>query len=79
MDLDGGTVRVERSLEQTNAGLAFKLPKTKAGRCTVSIPPAIIVELRDYWRRQQEQRLAFGLGKASLDDLVVGRPNGIPC
>jgi len=29
IDLEGGKVRVERSLEQTNAGLAYKAPKTK--------------------------------------------------
>lgn len=74
-DLDGGKIRVERSLEQTNAGLTFKAPKTKAGRRTVSIPPSIVAELRDHWRRQQEQRLALGLGKAAGDDLVCARPD----
>jgi len=64
VDLDGGKIRVERSLEQTNAGLAIKLPKTKAGRRIISIPPSIVAELREHWRRQQEQRLALGMGKA---------------
>jgi integrase len=76
--LDGGKIRVERSLEQTNAGLAFKAPKTKAGRRTVSIPPSIVAELRDHWRRQQEQRLALGIGKAGTDDLVFARPDASP-
>lgn len=31
IDLDTGKVKIERSLEQTNAGLSFKAPKTKAG------------------------------------------------
>jgi integrase len=78
VDFDGGRIRVERSLEQTNGGLAFKAPKTKAGRRIVSIPPSIVAELRDHWRRQQEQRLALGMGKAGPDDLVFARADGRP-
>jgi integrase len=78
IDLDAGKVRVERSLEQTNAGLAFKSPKTTAGRRSVAIPPSIVAELRDHWRRQQEQRLALGLGKAGPDDLAFARPDATP-
>jgi integrase len=78
VDLDDGKIRVERSLEQTNAGLAIKSPKTKAGRRTVSIPPSIVAELRDHWRQQQEQRLALGIGKAGTDDLVFARPDASP-
>jgi integrase len=41
VDLDRGRIRVERSLEQTNNGLRFKAPKTKAGRREVTIPPPL--------------------------------------
>jgi integrase len=34
--------------------------------------------LRDQWHRQQKQRLALGLGKAGLDDLVFARPDASP-
>ena len=78
VDFDGGKIRVERSLEQTNAGLAFKAPKTKAGRRTISIPLSIVAELRDHWRQQQEQRLALGMGKAGPDELVFARADGSP-
>jgi integrase len=78
VDLDAGKIRVERSLEQTNAGLAFKAPKTKAGRRTVSIPPSIVAELREHWLQQQEQRLALGLGRADRDDLAFARADGSP-
>jgi integrase len=62
VDLDGGTLRVERSLEQTRAGLRFKAPKTRHGRRSISIP-------------QQEQRLALGLGKAELVfPMIDGEP-----
>jgi integrase len=78
VDLDGGLIRIERSLEQTNAGLAFKPPKTKAGRRTVTIPPAITAELRSHWCIQQEHRLALGVGRAGPDDLVFARPDTAP-
>jgi integrase len=78
VDLDIGRIRIERSFEQTRAGLAVKAPKTKAGRRTVTIPPSITAELQRHWRDQQEQRLAFGLGKATPDDLVFARPGGVP-
>lgn len=73
VDLDAGQIRVERSLEQTAAGLRFKEPKTRAGRRTVSIPQTIVAELRDHWRAQQETRLALGIGRATADDLVFAR------
>jgi len=71
VDMDAGKVRVERSLEQTKAGLRFKSPKTRHGRRTISIPPATVIELREHWKVQQERRLALGMGKASADDLVL--------
>src|SRR5207302_11250386 len=61
VDLDGGRIRVERSLEETQARLAIKEPKTKAGRRVVTIPASIVGELRNHWRAQQEERLALGL------------------
>jgi integrase len=76
IDLDSGKITVERSLEQTNAGLATKAPKTKAGRRVVSIPPSVAAELRKHWRERQELRLALGFGKAAADDLVFARPDG---
>jgi integrase len=39
-NLDAGVLRVERSLEETAAGLRFKPPKTKHGRRTITLPPA---------------------------------------
>lgn len=78
IDLDRGRIKVERSLEQTNEGLRFKSPKTKAGRREISIPPAIVAEIRAHWRRQQEYRLALGMGKAAPNDLAFPRPDGSP-
>jgi integrase len=78
IDLDGGKIQVERSFEQTNAGITSKAPKTRAGCRVISIPPSISTELRTHWRQQQELRLALGLGRAAGDDLVFGREDGRP-
>lgn len=76
VDLDNGVVRIERSLEQTKAGLRFKSPKTKHGRRNVSISPWLVAELRAQRVRQQERRLSLGQGKAAPDDLVFARWDG---
>lgn len=78
VDLDGGAIRIERSLEQTAAGLAFRAPKTKKSRRSVSIPPSTVTELRAHRLAQQEQRLALGLGRIAPEGLVFAMPDGSP-
>ena len=70
VDLDAGTIKIERSLEQTKAGLRFKSPKTKNGRRVVSIPPIAVDALRAHRRRRLELRMALGQGKLEPDALV---------
>jgi len=77
VDLDGGKLRVERSLEQTKrGGLVFKAPKTRYGRRTITLPSSTVTELRTHWRAQQERRLALGMGKAPEDSLVFATWDG---
>jgi integrase len=76
VDLDGGRIKVERSLEQTRSGLRFKSPKTKHGRRAITIPPSIVTELRLHRAKQQERRLKLGLGRAPDDSLVFARWDG---
>jgi integrase len=76
VDLDKGIVRIERSLEQTQAGLRFKAPKTKNGRRNVAISPWLVAELRAHRARQHERRLALGLGRAPDDSLVFAKWDG---
>src|SRR5262249_13469738 len=76
VDLEKGTVRIERSVEQTKAGLRVKTPKTKAGKRTVTISPWLIAELRALHARRQEQRLKLGMGRVSGDPLVFARWDG---
>ena len=62
VDLDRGVVRIERSVEETKAGLRVKPPKTRAGRRNVGLAPETIAGLRDHRRRQLELRLQLGQG-----------------
>ena len=78
VDLDATTIKIERSLEQTKAGLKFKAPKTKHGRRTVALPPIALEALRAHRRRQLELRLAVGLGKPDPDALVFCGLDGSP-
>jgi integrase len=73
---DKATIRIERSLEQTKAGLRFKGPKTKHGKRTISIPPTVVAELKQHIIKVQERRLLLGLGRAGKDDLLFPRWDG---
>ncbi|HZC55251.1 MAG TPA: site-specific integrase [Xanthobacteraceae bacterium] len=70
------TMRIERALEQTKAGLRIKPPKTRHGRRTISLPPTVANELRAHIARVQERRLALGMGRAGDDDLLFPRFDG---
>jgi integrase len=73
LDLDLGKLRVERSIEKTmKHGLRVKLPKTKHGRRTVSLPPIAIEALRQHRKDQLEQRMKLGLGKLPENSFVFG-------
>jgi integrase len=78
INLDTGSLRVERSLEETKAGLRFKPPKTARGRRTISLPASAISVLREHRRKLLETRLAFGLGKPDEQTLLFGQPDGSP-
>lgn len=76
VDLEGASVRVERSVEETNAGLRIKKTKSKYGRRTISLPPSTVDALKQQRRKQLELRLAVGLGRQSLETLVFSTPEG---
>jgi integrase len=78
LDLDGATVRIERSLEQTKQGLRFKAPKTKHGRRLVTLPAIAVEALRAHRRRVLELRMALGQGKLDTGALVFSRLDGSP-
>lgn len=78
VDLATAAVRIERSLEQTKAGLRFKQPKTKHGRRTIALPPIAVEALQAHRRRQLEIRLAFGQGKLEPGTLLFSTIDGDP-
>jgi integrase len=78
VDLDRATVSVERSLEETKAGLRFKKPKTKQSKRTIPLPSNAVAVLRERRRKLLETRMALGLGKPNADTLLFAEPDGSP-
>ena len=78
VDLDAGTIKIERSLEQTKTGLRFKAPKAAKGKRTVSLPPIAVDALRSHRRRQLELRLAPWSWQARTGCPGVLRPQRRP-
>jgi integrase len=62
VDLDRAVLRVERSVEETKAGLRTKPPKTKRGRRNIGLSADTVAMLREHRRSQRETRLAIGQG-----------------
>jgi integrase len=78
VDLDSAALRIERSIEETGAGLRFKEPKTRHGRRSISLPQSAIDALRAHRRRQLELRLGLGMGRPGPDALVFATQEGEP-
>jgi integrase len=76
IDLDGARLKVERSVEETKAGLRLKTPKTKHGRRTISLPASAVSALRTHRAHQREIRVALGQGREIGDTLVFGTHEG---
>ena len=77
IDLDANTLRVER-VEETNAGLRLKSPKTKSGRRNITLPSETAAMLRAYKIEQMRIRLVIGAGKLEPDTLVFTDVHGKP-
>jgi integrase len=73
---DNGVMRVVESLEQTKAGLRFKLPKGDKAR-TIILPDFALQELRRFKREQAESLFAIGIRQTG-QTLVCGRADGKP-
>lgn len=76
IDLDGGSVRVVESLEQTKLGLRFKPPKSGKARA-VTLPGYATEELRRLMREQAEELLRLGVRQGG-DTLLCARADGSP-
>jgi integrase len=78
IDLDAKMITVREAVEETNAGLRLKEPKSRAGKRDITLPDIVVDTLRDYRRQQLELRLALGLGKLADDALMFSRLDGSP-
>lgn len=77
IDLIAARLSVARSLEQTNAGLAFKDPKTRRSRRTIDLWPLTVEVLRHH--KAEQARIRLAAGPAWQDhDLVFPAPDGRP-
>jgi integrase len=82
LDLDGGTMRVRRTLleplrkRSEEAWYSFKSPKSGKER-TIDLDSATVERLRQARRDQGERRLALGSAWVDLD-LVITGPDGSP-
>ena len=62
IDLDGCTIKIERSVEDTaEHGIRIKAPKTKGSRRTIGIDPALAAMLRGIRAQYAELSLAIGV------------------
>ena len=78
VDLDRATIRIERSLEETSAGLRIKAPKSRHGVRTISIPRGAREALRAHRLQQQQYRLTIGAGRIEGGDYVFTTPTLCP-
>ena len=76
IDLDRGIIRVERSVEETRAGLRLKPPKTRRGRRNVTLGESAVAMLRAHKVQQMELRLAIGAGAIKPDTLIFSTIDG---
>lgn len=78
VDLERATIDVERSIEETNAGLRIKPPKSRHGRRQIALPAAVVDVLRSQRIRQIKTRLALGFGRLTPEDFVFALEDGLP-
>jgi integrase len=76
IDLDGDGLRVERSLEETKAGLRLKPPKSKRGRRNIKLPAPTVDMLRAHKVAQMQLRFELGMGRLEASTLVFSDVEG---
>jgi integrase len=74
LDLQTGTLSIQRSLERVGGRLEFVEPKSRSGRRTLPLPQPLLKKLKAHHVRQNIERLALG---SSYEDNGLIFPNGI--
>ncbi len=76
VDLDGRSIAIVESAEQTKAGVRYKEPKSGKAR-TVALSGYVAEELRSHRARQAEEQLRLGL-RPDAESFVVAQVDGSP-
>ena len=71
LDLGRGVLRVDRSVEETKAGLRLKAPKTKRGRRNIALPSEAVAMLRAHKIKLLELCFALGMGPVATPTTLV--------
>ncbi len=77
IDLEAGTLRVHRAVEETRGGGVYikDRPKTKGSRRTITIDDGLISLLKSEWKRQAEDQLK--LGRRIARDGLIFHPDPV--
>lgn len=76
VDLEGRSIAIVESAEQTKEGVRYKEPKSGRAR-TVSLSTTVLAELQAHRVRQAEEQLRLGL-RPDGDSFVVAQVDGQP-
>jgi integrase len=77
LDLKDGVLTVSQSIERIRGEIAFRAPKTKTSRRSITLPTRTVQALQEHRSAQAEERLRLGLGRDPRG-LVFTRPDGRP-
>jgi integrase len=78
VDLTRGAIRITATLTETEHGYVVGETKTASSRRTISVGSTATAALKAHRIGQAEERLRYGLGKASAEDFVFSDPLGRP-
>jgi integrase len=76
VDLNRKLIEVREALEETKAGIRFKMPKSKAGRRDITLPDLLVETLREFRKEQLEIRVRLGAGRLPDDALLFAGIDG---
>jgi integrase len=77
LDLKDGILTVNQSIERIKGENAFRAPKTKTSRRSITLPAVTVQALQEHRLAQTEERLRLGLGRDPRG-LVLTRADGQP-
>lgn len=77
IDLDGGSLHIDRSLGTVDGKLTWGPPKSESGRRTVVLDASTVAGLRSHRASQNVEKLALGAGYSDIG-LVFAREDGAP-